>query len=191
MAVVHHLLDNLEPYVGGDFFAELAAYESRWQNIEQAIADNLLAKEHFSGKTVIIHSHSGMLTGVVALIAARVGGLEVRQTRSEPGGEGELQYRELQQNGIAVDLIDDSEVPAMAQEADTAFLGPDQYTDEYFVNKVGSGRIVESMRALGKPTFVLGDSRKKMDELHFSPEVFEKTAFDDHVILVTESGFDE
>lgn len=189
MVVVHHLLDTLEPHVGSDFFAELAAYESRWQHIDQAIADKLLAHRDFSGNTLITHSHSGILARVIRLLAGRVKGLQVCQTRSEPGGEGELQYRELQKAGLDVRLVNDADLPELASETDTAFLGTDQYNNDYFVNKIGSRRIVESMQALGKPTFVLGDSRKKVEDLKFSTNLFEKTPFGAGVILVTESGF--
>ncbi|WP_404364184.1 hypothetical protein [Marinobacter sp.] len=186
MAVVHHLLDSLEPCIGPDFPDELKAYESRWNNIHRDIARRLLEKQDFTGQTVLMHSHSGMLIGIAAEVSAKVEGLNVWQTRSEPGGEGESQYQELRSRGINAQLIEDDRLPDIVSRLDAAWLGVDQFSDEFFVNKVGSRRIVELMQSVEKPVFVLGDSRKKVSELDFSEEIFEKVPFGGNVHLVTE-----
>lgn len=188
MVVVHHLLDSLEPCIGPGFPEELKAYESRWKNIHRDIARRLLEKQDFTGQTVLMHSHSGMLIGIAAEVAAQVEHLHVWQTRSEPGREGESQYQELRSRGINAQLIEDDRLSDIISRLDAAWLGVDQFNDEFFVNKVGSRRIVELMQSVEKPVFVLGDSRKKVHQLEFSEEVFEKTPFGDNVFMITESG---
>ncbi|HCW88702.1 MAG TPA: hypothetical protein DHU56_01350 [Marinobacter sp.] len=188
MVVVHHLLDSLEPCIGPDFPDELKAYESRWRNIHRDIARHLLEKQDFTGQTVLMHSHSGMLIGVAAEVAGQAEGLHVWQTRSEPGGEGESQYQELRSRDIKAWLIEDERLPDIVARLDAAWLGVDQFNDEFFVNKLGSRRIVGLMQSVQKPVFVLGDSRKKVHQLKFSEEIFEKTPFGQNVFLITESS---
>lgn len=185
MAVVHHLLDTLEPCIGGDFAGQLAAYEAHWRHLDRAIAGELLERMDWHHRRVLTHSHSGVLIRVARQVASRVQGLELWQTRSEPGGEGELQYRELRDAGIAARLIDDADLPGAAPHLDAAWLGMDQYSDTAFVNKRGSGAIVDTFTALARPVFVLGDCRKKVTSLRYSRELFEAVPFTEGVLLVT------
>ena len=186
MVVVHHLLDTLEPYIESDFFNRLAAYVARWQGLEEGIANGLMKSGDLNGQTLLSHSHSGTLVAVLSLLAQRLEGLRVIQTRSEPGGEGERQYHELIDKGVKVELIADDQLAGRVDEVDAACLGADQYTDEAFVNKLGSAAIVERLAASHKPTYVLTDSRKKVQQLDFSDRLFEACTIGPSVHLVTE-----
>lgn len=186
MVVVHHFLDTLEPYIDADFFDRLAAYVAHWEGVEVDIAERLLKAQKLEGKTLLTHSHSGTLVAVISELARQLKDLRVLQTRSEPGGEGERQYRELKDRGITVELIDDDQVAERVGELDAALLGADQYTDETFVNKRGSAAIVDTLAARDKPTYVLTDSRKKVTTLDFSGELFEACTIGPSVHLVTE-----
>lgn len=188
MAVVHHLLTTLAPAVDHNFFAVLAAYQRRWDNVHLPISRNLLAAWRFNDEDVLLHSHSGGVLNVAEQLKLVLGHLEILQTRSNPGGEGELQCRQLRELGIRVQLIEDNQVPLAAQKCQVALLGVDQFTADHFVNKIGSAQIVNAMAAQGKPTFVLGDSRKRVSELRYSRVLFEAVPFGDQVHLITELG---
>lgn len=186
MVIVHHLLDTLEPHIGGEFFDRLAAYTAHWQGIEEDIARRLLKTRDLTDHTLLLHSHSGTLVAVISHLATQVKGLHILQTRSEPGGEGEHQCRQLMDKGISVELIADNQVADRVDDLDAACLGADQYNDEAFVNKVGSAAIVDVLAAARKPVFVLTDSRKKVEKLDFSAELFEACDRGPSVNLVTE-----
>lgn len=186
MVVVHHLLDALEPYIGNHFFAWLSVYEARWLGLDNAIAERLIKRMNWRHQRVLTHSHSGMVIRVVAKVARQVPGLEIWQTRSEPEGEGALQYQTLRDAGITARLVEDADLSTLVGELDAAWLGMDQYNETHFVNKRGSRRIVAALGALDRPTFVLGDSRKKLPKLRYSGDLFEKTPFADGAVLVTE-----
>lgn len=186
MVVVHHLLDSLEPHIESGFFSQLDAYEKKWKDPHRQVAENLMALEDWSDATVLLHSHSGMLIRVACAINRNVRNLKFLQTRSEPGGEGGKQCRELVAQGVDVKLVEDQELDDVAETLDGAWLGTDQYNDSHFVNKVGSRQIVRALQVHNKPVYVLGDSRKKVGRLEFSEEVFEKTPLDNGVVLITE-----
>lgn len=186
MVVVHHLLDTLEPHIGADFYDRLAAYQAHWEGIEEDIAGQLMKTHDFTDHTLLLHSHSGTLVAVIRQLASQLEGVRVLQTRSEPGGEGERQCRELEHAGVRVELIADDQVADRVDEIDAACLGADQYTDGAFVNKVGSAAIVDALAASDKPIFVLTDSRKKVEKLDFSDQLFEACDRGPSVHLVTE-----
>ncbi|WP_166263479.1 hypothetical protein [Marinobacter caseinilyticus] len=186
MVVVYHLLDALEPYIGDHFFTWLEAYEARWLGLDEVIAKRLIRRKDWRNKRILTHSHSGVVIRVVAWVAHRMPGLEIWQTRSEPEGEGALQFQALRDAGIATRLVEDADLPRVASKLDAAWLGMDQYNDRHFVNKRGSRGIVATMTALGKPVFVLGDSRKRLPKLRYSGDVFEEVRFTEGVTLITE-----
>lgn len=185
MAVVHHLLDTLESALGSDFYPALHEYERSWCKLPQRVAEQLLQTRDWRNSHILIHSRSGMLLAAARYISERHEGLTIWQTRSDPGGEGVAQYRDLQPLNLTVHLVEDSQVAELADSMDAAWLGVDQYTDETFVNKVGSKCIVSAMSRAGKTTFVLGDPRKRVQTLDFSPTLFEAVAFTRDTCLMT------
>lgn len=188
MAVVHHLIRTLVPAIDGDFFTELQRYQLRWDSVPHTIAQHLLRAWPFSDAPILLHSHSELVVTVADDLNVALNGLEVLQTHSLPGGEGELQASRLRALGLRVTLIEDAQVPALASTCQAAVLGVDQYSGKRFVNKVGSAGIVEAMRRCSRPTFVLGDSRKRVRELHYTRSLFESVPFGEHVHLITELG---
>lgn len=189
MVVVHHLLDTLELAIGPEFFGSLRAYERRWADLPRRVAVRLIERRNWHDRHVLVHSRSGMLLEAIRRVAEHCGGLNVWQTRSEPGGEGVAQYRELQGVGVTVQLVEDTQVEALTASMDAAWLGVDQYNEEVFVNKIGSKRLAEAMSHAGKTTFVLGDPRKRVGTPSFSTALFEAVPFTPEIDLI-EGGND-
>lgn len=185
MVVVHHLLDSLEPAVGPSFFEVLRAYEQHWAGLPPRVAAQLVQARSWCNSNVLVHSRSGMLLEAVKRVAQHYEGLSVWQTRSEPGGEGVAQLRDLQALNVAVSLVEDDQVGALAASMDAAWLGVDQYSESAFVNKVGSKVIAERVRSAGKITYVLGDPRKQVDTLRFSSDLFEAVPLSPGTCLIT------
>lgn len=185
MVVVHHLLDSLEPAVGAAFFDALRDYEKRWADVPRRVAAHLVRTRNWTNGNILVHSRSGMLLEAVRLVAQRYHGLSVWQTRSEPGGEGVEQFRDLQALNLAVQLVEDDQVAELAATMDAAWLGVDQFSEAAFVNKRGSYVIAEEMRRAGKTTYVLGDPRKRVKSLRFSAALFEAVPLSPGVLLIT------
>lgn len=184
MVVVHHLLDELEPAIGPQFFEALHEYERHWADLPRRVAARLIEARSWDNSHVMVHSHSGMLLEAIRRVTEQHCGLTIWQTRSDPGGEGVIQYRQLQEQGVVVHLVEDSQVAELAASMDAAWLGVDQYNEQAFVNKLGSKRIAEEMTRVGKTTFVLGDPRKRVDTLNFSRTLFEAVPFTRHTYLI-------
>lgn len=186
MAVVHHFLNTLAPAITGDFYGALQRYQQRWNDIHLPISRHLCARWSFSDAPLLLHSHSGLVLKVAEQLSQARGQLAVLQTRSMPGGEGALQAQQLAEVGVRVTLIEDEAVRDRAPLCQAALLGVDQYCDDGFVNKRGSGEIVQVMADLGKPVFLLADSRKRVSSLCYSPTLFEAVPFAANVQLITE-----
>lgn len=184
MMVVHHLLDELEPALGPGLFEALREYERHWVDLPRQVTARLIEARNWDNSHVLVHSHSGMLLEAIRRVAEQYRGLTIWQTRSEPGGEGVTQYRELQEQGEVVHLVEDSQVAKQAASMDAAWLGVDQYNEQAFVNKLGSKRIADEMSRAGKTIFVLGDPRKRVDTLNFSSTLFEAVPFTRDICLV-------
>lgn len=185
MVVVHHLLDTLEPAIGPTFFDSLRQYEREWGDLPRRVATRLSELRDWSNSNVLTHSRSGMLLEAIRRVTEGYEGVNVWQTRSEPGGEGVAQYGELQELGVAAHLVEDSQVPELASSMDAAWLGVDQYSEEMFVNKVGSKSVAEAMSRAGKTIFVLGDPRKRVNTLSVSSDLFEAVPFTRDTCLIS------
>lgn len=188
MVVVHHLLDELEARDGKTLAGALDHYERQWRDIDRHLATRLLRQHDWDNCRILTHSHSGVLLAVIRRLQASSPSLEVWQSHSLPGGEGRLQYQALQRSGIQCHLVPDEQALSLAPDMDAALFGVDQYDDLAIVNKRGTGDLIEAMLAAGRPVFILGDSRKRVDQLAYSSELFERIPFRKGVYLVTENG---
>lgn len=184
MVVVHHLLNVLEPAVGPGFFESLREYERRWADFPRRVAARLVKMRNWNDAHVLVHSRSGMLLEAIEHVTEQYRGVNIWQTRSDPGGEGLIQHRELLKQGVTAHLIEDHQVAEFAASMDASWLGVDQYNDVAFVNKLGSQHIADEMSRAGNTTFILGDPRKRVDTLNFSHALFEAVPFtrDTHLL---------
>jgi len=113
------------------------------------------------GDCLLLHSYS---SAVLALLRALVNAqtpFEVIATQSSPGCEGHQLARELNQMGVATQLISDAQMGLFMARADLALSGCDTWlADGHFVNKTGTYLQALAARDQGKPFWVLADSFK-------------------------------
>lgn len=188
MVVVHHLLDTLGSDPGDDLPGRIARYQSQWSDVDRRIAGHLLGHRDWAGACILTHSHSGMLLSVIRQAHRLHPSIRILQTRSEPGGEGVLQHRALQKDGVPGELLTDEEAVATAPSLDAGWFGVDQYSGEHFVNKLGSGALTRALLSADKPVYVLGDTRKRVSRLRYSERLFEAVPLERGIHLVTEKG---
>jgi translation initiation factor eIF-2B subunit delta len=80
--------------------------------------------------------------------------------RSLPLGEGEMTCSRLLENGVKVEMVDDSMAFSAMTEADHCLVGADAVTAEGVVNKVGTANLALAARQLGKGCHVLTSTLK-------------------------------
>lgn len=82
-------------------------------------------------------------------------------TISEPGNEGRGLAAALKANGLAVELIADTEAADAAAESDLVLLGADTvFGDGSLVNKIGTRAIASAAKAAGVPVVVACETFK-------------------------------
>jgi len=185
MKVIHHFLEELKPAIGQDFQHKVEEYSNTWKNVNESIAENL--KGYLANDSLIIltHSHSGVIIGVVEILLRLGYAIEIIQTESQPGGEGKIQAKALQQLGLEVAIIKDDKITDVMNKVNYCFLGVDQYDENSFVNKVGSKNIVEIAKKQNVPVFVLGDKRKFVKMISYTPNpLFEIVALNKHISII-------
>ncbi len=75
--------------------------------------------------------------------------------KSEPGGEGQVMSKGLEDKGLDVSLSPDREVEACVCKADLGIFGCDAVTGDHFINKAGTGLTVQLLIGSGKRALVI------------------------------------
>ncbi len=187
MVVIHHFLKELKPAIGNEFRQRVQQYQSKWENVNIDITSNLQNYLPDKKLTILAHSHSGVIIAVLMNLVSRGYMIDVIQTASEPGGEGLIQAKAVEQLGINAIIIKDEDLVKSIDNVDCCFLGVDQYDKKSFVNKLGSKAIVEIAAQFKKPVFVLGDSRKMVNQIDSQvSDLFELVPLTSNIHLVSE-----
>jgi translation initiation factor 2B subunit (eIF-2B alpha/beta/delta family) len=189
MVIIHHFLKSIKPAIKNNFKKKILNYQNTWSNINHKIAKQLIHYLSDKSFTILTHSHSGVVIEIIKHLTRDGYSINVIQTQSQPGGEGVLQADELRQFGLEVFLIKDHEVNTIINNTDYCFMGVDQYDDTSFINKIGSKNIIESAENHHKPVYLLGDSRKKLENILVTENsLFEEVGLTKNTILITEKN---
>ena len=188
MVIVHHFLQCLTGVTPKQLPGTITQYESQWANSEYKVAEAFLQQFPIAGHNIITHSKSGTIMSLLGVAHLNGAKFEVIQTESDPGGEGVIQFNQLEELDIKTTLVQDEQIDVVVPQADMCVLGMDQYEEGTFINKVGSLHLSRVAVESGVPVYVLGDSRKKVDRLYLGSELFEVISFTEGMFLVTEQG---
>ncbi len=164
MRIVHHFLEGLTAS-GDDWRAFTRAYWNTYAHRPAIIAGQLAGLLAAPKATLLTHSHSQTVIGVLRILHRKGSCPAVVQTESTPGGEGRLQAAALAEAGLAVSLVADKQVATVIPEVDAVVLGVDQYDLAGFVNKVGSRSLVALAATSKVPVYLLADQRKQVDQI--------------------------
>lgn len=125
---------------------------------------------------ILCHSNSG---SVLRALEHRKNRIElVYQTKSQPGEEGKEAVKLLKANGFNVKLVADSRAGTLIKENAIPVLGTDCISESFFVNKVGTAKIVEAaLEQKITPVIVAGTEKLALEESYGdrpSSELFER-----------------
>lgn len=118
-----------------------------------------------SSNIIICHSNSGSVIRALEHRKKRI--KLIYQTHSKPGEEGRESAKILKSNGFQVKLIADSRFSTAIKEGAVPVLGADCVTESFFVNKVGSAKIVAKALEAGiTPIVVVGSEKTCKAEIY-------------------------
>lgn len=190
-AVLQHFISGLRS--SGNTKKELldfiSDYKIKWNHVDRDISKHFLNNIDLNGSTILLHSNSRTIHTLFEEIARKKLSVNVLQTESQPGGEGELQAEYIGKLGFKVIVIKDNDVKDHLNNIDMFLIGADRIEPENIINKVGSMVIAETFYEVEKPVYVLADSRKIIDsEWPVKSELFEKVPRELITGVVTEKG---
>jgi translation initiation factor 2B subunit (eIF-2B alpha/beta/delta family) len=150
-------------------------------------------QEKIDGTVVMTHSASATVR------EALVHGSPARAvcTVSEPIGEGRAFSEALREEGLTVDLVEDSDGPAALETVDVFLIGADTvFRDGTLCNKMGTTALAEGAQKHGVPTIVACEIVKLApidvaaapEQSEAERELFEMTPPDLLTEIVTEEG---
>jgi hypothetical protein len=117
------------------------------------------------GRRVITVSRSSTVLAVLAALEPE----RVLCLESLPGGEGRRLAEELVGRGVPAELIPDAALDAAVGRVELGLCGADAVTGTAFVNKTGTRRLAEALRALGRPLYVAADRTKRIPTGYYAP----------------------
>jgi translation initiation factor 2B subunit (eIF-2B alpha/beta/delta family) len=190
-AVLHHFISgiNQQGNAKREISAFVSGYKRKWHDVERNISNHFLNNITVKGSTILLHSNSRTIHVLFEEIARRNLSINVLQTESQPGGEGILQAEYLRKPGFKVILIKEDDIVNHLNNIDMFLIGSDRIEPENIINKVGSETIAKLFINVGKPVYVLADSRKIIREIWPVKSVlFEKVTRKLITGVITEKG---
>jgi translation initiation factor 2B subunit (eIF-2B alpha/beta/delta family) len=117
--------------------------------------------------TVATLSRSLVVQETVRLLAAQAG---VRACCSEgrPMREGVALAGVLAAIGVQVELLTDAALSSVIPQVDAVLVGADAVSDDWIVNKVGTGAVCALALHLNVPVYVLAGSEKRLSAAEFA-----------------------
>ena len=164
----------------------LDSYKSEWRDVNKLIARNLLDILKWDEFRILLHSHSGTLIEFARELQRQEKKAEIFQTLSEPGGEGITQAAELKNIGMDPIIIKDEEVIDLIGSINLVLFGADQISNYAWINKIGTLNIASIANQEGVQVWVLCDSRKIVEKVSNTNEIFEEIGIDFATGVITE-----
>jgi translation initiation factor 2B subunit (eIF-2B alpha/beta/delta family) len=126
-----------------------------------------IAEKHFkTNLTVLCHSRSSILEGVLLHLhrSGKLAGL--MQLESRPEYEGRLQAEILSEQGLSVTICPDATMALAVRKADIVLVGADILTpDGTFLGKTGCHPLALTAQAFDKPFYVAAELLKISDDV--------------------------
>lgn len=185
MVVIQHFVNQCRLLEDRDFLEIFEHYRSEWHGVQEVLTNQFNEFFYLSGKSILTHSRSSSVFNVLKS-SNRIA--QIYQTESHPGGEGVLQADQLSKVGAKVTMIKDDEVDNILSQVDLCLFGCDQFSQDGFVNKVGTKEIASVASNYNIPIVVLSDTRKETGQLSNIGVLFEKIPLTSNITLLTERG---
>lgn len=154
-----------------DFVAD---YERQWKNANDEIIKHLHNQVDLNGKSILLHSNSALIQKLFEILADNDISPIIYQTVSRPSNEGKQQAKFLANLGFTVNYVEEVAIGRFIPAIDMAILTADGILKNQFINKAGSLLIALAFHQFKKPTYVLSDTRRRLNEDICPPELLKK-----------------
>ncbi len=191
MIALNYLADKLE---GVPLFKQKEAAKELQKQV-RADASNtgiqLYKSLANSNNIILCHSNSG---SVLRALEHRKNRIKlIYQTHSKPGDEGKEAAKAFIANGFEVKLIADSRISTVINEGAVPVLGADAVSQTFFVNKVGSSKIIDTALEAGITPIIVAGTEKACTEKTYgsrpNSDLFERIVYKKYRIIIGSSTY--
>lgn len=191
MIALNYLADKLE---GVPLFKQKEAAKELQKQVRADASDTgiqLYKSLANSSNIVLCHSNSGSVLRALEHRKNRIA--LVYQTHSKPGDEGKEAAKAFKASGFKVKLIADSRISNAISEGAVPVFGADAITQTFFVNKIGSSKIIDTALEAGiSPIIVAGHEKACMEKTYGerpNSDLFERIAYKKFRIVIGGSTY--
>lgn len=169
----NHFLLQLDPENQPPVLKELLeVYHERWKHIERKTAEVAFDTITFVDQpTLLVHGCDKSILALFDLLMVKQINVNVYQTLSRPGKEGQEQALQILENGYSVNMIDDYAIANVLPECDAVLMGCEVILHNEFVAHAGSHTLAAASKFYKRPVYVMGDSRRIMNAKFFPQNV--------------------
>ena len=176
-AAIENFLASLTAYLGPasafpsetvDFISD---YKSYWKDAPGKIAGHFLRIYNPEHKTILTHSQSQTVISLLDQLHLRQISFEVIQTLSVPGEEGKIAHERMLQMGLRSRLVHEDKLKDVLYQTDLVLIGCDTLLGKEFLNKSGTSSILEQAKQFNLPSFLLAETRKKINSPSWKNEM--------------------
>jgi len=143
------------------FVLTLYAEKKYYKNLNNLILQKFL-DFNIKFDSCLLHSNSSTIKNLFNSLKNTNYKIQtIYQTISNPGGEGKIQADFLESIGYTVKIIDESNLSNYVDYIDIAIFGSDAVCkNSYFINKIKTKKISETLQKAKKTTIVISDKNK-------------------------------
>lgn len=112
---------------------------------------------------ILVYSYSSVVCSVLTLLGGETD-ITVLTSEGRPTGDGDTLMKRLGKETFRFILFTDAGLLSSVEGADMAFLGTDGWSENYFLNKMGTKALVQLLDLHGKQAFVFASPLKKTSD---------------------------
>lgn len=171
---INHWLLRIDPDDQPIVIKELLeVFHERWKNVDRKTASVLYNLTTPNEKKVCVHGCDKAIESFIEQIAVEQQKIEIFHTISKPAIDSRQQMERLLKNNFTINAFSTEQSGKYLAEVDFLVIPATILMHDVFIAPVGSYLLSATMEALGKPTYIVADSRKILNKKYFPKSILD------------------
>ncbi|MBX7226612.1 MAG: hypothetical protein K1X55_11305 [Chitinophagales bacterium] len=171
---INHWLLRIDPEDQPIVIKELLeVFHERWKNVDRKTADMLYNVSAPNEKKVLIHGSDKAIESYIEQIAVEQQKIDIFHTIGKPAIDSRQQMERLLKNNFNMSAFLTEQSGQYLSAVDFLVIPSSILMHDVFIAPVGAYLLCATMKALGKPTFIVADSRKILNKKYFPKSILD------------------